>query len=101
MHHPKKVQYTPSGKGLLFFPDYDLHLTFAHGYGKILVKTTSPYTYKGYCGTRNYNKYDELTIPLSQSIYGSTEHVYSTVNCQGRQPRGLPFFTCDKERGLI
>ena len=58
--------------GRLEFPDFGLVLEFRSWYGKILIKSNHDYDLQGYCGNQDYDPTNELVIPLSENLYGST-----------------------------
>ena len=90
-----QVNYNKRGNGgFIEFPDFDFVVEFRRWYGKVLVHSNSEYQYDGYCGNRDYNPDNEVSLPLNPEIYGSTTHVYSEKVCQGKKVGWLPFAEC-------
>ena len=88
-----KINYS---SGRLEIPAFGIVLEFRSWYGKILIKSGHNYDLQGYCGNQDYDPTNELVIPLSENLYGSTVNVYSANSCNGKKVNGLPFFTCPK-----
>ena len=58
--------------GIIEVPDYNLVLRFRSWYAEILIKRNHQYDIQGYCGNLDFDPTNELILPLSPEIYGST-----------------------------
>ena len=64
-------------RGFLEFPTLGLILQFRRWEGYIYIISSDNNVVSGYCGTKDGDEENELSVPLDPAVYGSLEHVYS------------------------
>ena len=80
-----RVNHEKTWQGFLEFPTLGLILQFKTNFGQanIYIISTDTNVGSGYCGTKDGDEENELSIPLDPAVYGSLEHVYSAKQCEG------------------